>query len=205
MAGRSDPECRTIVRKGITWEAGSDRLVFVAFVCRWQVRFLVPSSRNGSNTRFGPCAHDADANAPAGLSPGLPRVRTTVGTVPISVFRCLGVGSSTHLDTCVHEGGVRVDPELRLSLPRVYTTAEAMLVPVFLVSNRAGPSSFRVVCARALRETRIFHPGSKFLERLYSWRRVLTTTTVGTNPERVGSLGRVYSSWRSDGISVSVA
>ena len=102
--------------------------------------------------------HDADANAPAGLSPGLPRVRTTVGTVLIPVFRCLGVGSSTHLDTCVHEGGVRVDPELRLSLPRVYTMAGAMLVPVFLVSNGAGPSTFRVVCARALRETRIFHP-----------------------------------------------
>ena len=91
-------------------------------------------------------------------APGLPRVRTTVGTVLIPVFQCLGMGSSTHLDTCVHEGGVRVDPELRLSLPRVYTTAEAMLVPVFLVSNRAGPSCFRVVCARALRETRIFHP-----------------------------------------------
>ena len=115
-------------------------------------------ARNGRNTRFGPCAYDTDANAPAGLSPGLPRVRTTVRTVRIPVFRYLGVGSSTHLDTCVHEGGVRVDPELRLSLPRVYTTAEAMLVPVFLVSNGAGPSSFRVVCARALSETRIFHP-----------------------------------------------
>ena len=75
---------------------------------------------------------------PPASNPGLPRVRTTVGTALITGFRCLGVGSSTHLDTCAHEGGVRFDPELRLSLPRVYTTAEAMFVPVFLVPNGAG-------------------------------------------------------------------
>ena len=137
--GRIGPRMSyTIVCKGITWKAGSDRPVFATFVCRFQVWFRVPSSRNRRNTRFGPRAHDADANAPAGLNPGLPRVRTTVSTARIPVFRCLGSGSSTHLDTCAHGGGVRVDPELRLSLPRVYTTAEAMLFPVFLVSNGAG-------------------------------------------------------------------
>ena len=125
---------------------------------RFRVRFRVPSFRNGRNTRFGPCTHHAEANASVGLNPGLPRVRTTVDTALILVFRCLGVRSSTHLDTCAHQVGVRVDTELRLALLVCTRRQRQCLFRYSWCLTVRVPSSFRVVCARALMGTRIFHP-----------------------------------------------